>query len=37
MDLLASMGRRLRVSAERLRHTASRNVNEETEDKRTPS
>lgn len=35
MDLLASMGRRLRVSAERLRHTASRNVNEETGDNRT--
>ncbi len=35
MDLLASMGRRLRVSAERLRHTASRNVNEETADNRT--
>jgi uncharacterized membrane protein len=35
MDLLASMGRRLRVSAERLRHTASRNVNEETADTRT--
>jgi uncharacterized membrane protein len=34
MDLLASMGRRLRVSAERLRHTASRNVNEQTEDLR---
>jgi uncharacterized membrane protein len=35
MDILAAMGRRLRVSAERLRHTASRNVNEEAEDKRT--
>jgi uncharacterized membrane protein len=35
MDLLAAMGRRLRVSSERLRHTASRNVNEETADKRT--
>ena len=35
MDLLASMGRRLRISAERLRHTASRNVNEETADTRT--
>jgi uncharacterized membrane protein len=35
MDLLAAMGRRLRLSSERLRHTASRNVNEETEDKRT--
>ena len=35
MDLLAAMGRRLRVSSERLRHTATRNVNEESEDKRT--
>lgn len=35
MDLLASMGRRLRISAERLRHTASRNVNEQTADTRT--
>ena len=35
MDLLAATGRRLRHSAERLRHTASRNVNEEIEDKRT--
>jgi CRP/FNR family cyclic AMP-dependent transcriptional regulator len=35
LDLLAAMGRRLRVSAEKLRHTASRNVNEEVEDKRT--
>jgi uncharacterized membrane protein len=35
IDLLSAMGRRLRVSAERLRHTASRNVNEEAEDKRT--
>lgn len=34
MDLLAAMGRRLRVSSERLRHTASRNVNEEVDDKR---
>lgn len=34
MDLLAAMGRRLRVSADRLRHTASRNVNEEVEDHR---
>jgi uncharacterized membrane protein len=32
---MSSMGRRLRVSAERLRHTASRNVNVEAEDKRT--
>ena len=35
IDLLSAMGRRLRVSAERLRHTASRNVNLEAEDKRT--
>jgi len=35
MDLLAATGRRLRVSATRLRHTATRNVNEEAEDKRT--
>jgi uncharacterized membrane protein len=35
MDLLAAMGRRLRATADRLRHTASRNVNEETEDRRT--
>ena len=35
IDLLSAMGRRLRVSAERLRHTASRNVNAEAEDKRT--
>ncbi len=35
MDLLRSMGRRMRASAELLRHTASRNVNEEVEDKRT--
>jgi len=35
MDLLAAMGRRQRVTVERLRHTATRNVNEETEDKRT--
>ncbi len=34
MDLLAAMGRRLRVTAELLRHTASRNVNDEVEDKR---
>jgi CRP-like cAMP-binding protein len=31
--LLASMSRRLRVSAERLRHTASRNVNEVVEER----
>lgn len=35
MKMLAAMGRRLRRSAELLRHTASRNINEETEDKRT--
>jgi len=35
LDLLGAMGRRLRVTAEKLRHTASRNVNQEVEDKRT--
>ncbi|HTH46206.1 MAG TPA: DUF1003 domain-containing protein [Candidatus Limnocylindria bacterium] len=35
MDLIAAMGRRLRASSERLRQTATRNVNEETEDHRT--
>ncbi|HEX9295197.1 MAG TPA: DUF1003 domain-containing protein [Polyangiaceae bacterium] len=35
LDLLTSMGRRMRVTAELLRHTASRNVNQEAEDKRT--
>jgi uncharacterized membrane protein len=35
MELLAAMGRRHRETVERLRHTATRNVNEETEDKRT--
>ncbi len=35
MDLLAAMGRRTRNSVEKLRHTASRNVNEEMEDQRT--
>jgi CRP/FNR family cyclic AMP-dependent transcriptional regulator len=35
LDMLTAMGRRLRHSAERLRHTASRNVNQEIEDKRT--
>lgn len=35
MDLLTAMGRRLRTSTERLRHTASRNVNEEVADTRT--
>jgi CRP/FNR family cyclic AMP-dependent transcriptional regulator len=34
MDLLAATGRRLRETNEKLRHTASRNVNEEAEDKR---
>ncbi|MDZ4289271.1 MAG: DUF1003 domain-containing protein [Prosthecobacter sp.] len=32
LDLLAATGRRLRVSAERLRHTATRNANEEIKD-----
>lgn len=36
MDLLAATGRRLRVTAELLRHTASRNPNVEIEDHRTP-
>jgi uncharacterized membrane protein len=35
LDLLTAMGRRLRATSEKLRHTASRNVNEEMEDKRT--
>src|SRR3954462_15656304 len=35
MDLLASMGKRQRETVERLRHTATRNVNEEIEDNRT--
>jgi CRP/FNR family transcriptional regulator, cyclic AMP receptor protein len=35
LDLLAAAGRRLRESAKLLRHTASRNINEETEDNRT--
>jgi CRP/FNR family cyclic AMP-dependent transcriptional regulator len=35
LDLLTAMGRRMRVTAELLRHTASRNVNQEIEDKRT--
>jgi len=34
MDLLAATGRRLRETAKLLRHTASRNINEEQEDKR---
>jgi CRP/FNR family cyclic AMP-dependent transcriptional regulator len=35
MDLLAAMSRRQRANVERLRHTATRNVNEESEDHRT--
>ena len=35
LDLLAATGRRLRATAMLLRHTASRNVNEEVEDTRT--
>ena len=35
MDLLAAISRRLRKTVEQLRHTATRNVNEETEDSRT--
>jgi uncharacterized membrane protein len=35
LDMLSAMGRRLRTTADRLRHTASRNVNEEMEDRRT--
>jgi len=35
LDLLAAMGRRLRKNTELLRHTATRNVNEEVEEKRT--
>ena len=35
LDMLAAMGHRLRQTGEMLRHTASRNVNEEMEDKRT--
>ena len=35
MDLLAAMGRRHRTTVEQLRHTATRNVNEESEDQRT--
>ena len=34
IDLLGAMGRRLRVTADRLRHTASRNVNVAAEDTR---
>lgn len=35
LDLLAALARRQRATVERLRHTASRNVNEEMEDQRT--
>lgn len=35
LGMLSAMGRRMRVSTELLRHTASRNVNQEVEDKRT--
>jgi len=35
LHLLAALARRLRTTSERLRHTATRNVNEEVEDKRT--
>jgi CRP/FNR family transcriptional regulator, cyclic AMP receptor protein len=35
LDLLTAMGRRLRATSEKLRHTASRNVNQEIQDKRT--
>jgi len=34
IDLLSAMGRRLRITADRLRHTASRNVNVAAEDTR---
>ena len=35
VDLMGALGKRLRKTSEILRHTATRNVNEETEDKRT--
>ena len=35
LDLLTALGKRLRRTSEMLRHTATRNVNEETVDKRT--
>ncbi|HEY3571093.1 MAG TPA: DUF1003 domain-containing protein [Thermoanaerobaculia bacterium] len=35
LDIIAAMGKRLRRSVDLLRHTASRNVNEEAEDRRT--
>ena len=36
MDMLAAMGKRHRATVDRLRHTASRNVNVEMDDLRTP-
>ena len=36
MDMLAAMGKRHRATVDRLRHTASRNVNVEMDDVRTP-
>ncbi len=35
LELLTAMGRRMRITAELLRHTTSRNVNEAVEDRRT--
>jgi len=35
LDMLTAMGRRLRATNEKLRHTASRNVNDEVADRRT--
>jgi uncharacterized membrane protein len=35
LDLLTATGKRLRTTSDRLRHTATRNVNEEIEDRRT--
>jgi len=35
LDMLTAMGRRLRTTGQKLRHTASRNANEEIEDRRT--
>lgn len=35
MDMLGAMGKRHRITVERLRHTATRNVNEEMDDERT--
>jgi uncharacterized membrane protein len=34
LDMLTAMGRRLRLTVDKLHHTATRNVNEEAEDKR---